>query len=107
MVTRSLSRLLQVIAASLLAVILLGCKPVLSRTSAPKILPDGMPVEVLTNLLGEPALIQNTPEGCLVYFYFFHFVNDPPKVKVKSDIISLTIVVSNGVVCERIISETY
>lgn len=105
MVTSSMNNWLKIFACVGIMSQLIGCKPTLSEKSAPRLITNGSSITYLTNLLGEPVAIHNISSNLIYYQYFFHFVNNPSRVKIDRDMLYLTVALSNGRVCGLILPE--
>ena len=82
------------------AVLVVGCKPALTKTTAEKLIPNGMSEAQVYELLGTNANITFGQHGEKHLLYFFLFTGAPPKVEAKID--TIQVVLSNGVVIERL-----
>jgi hypothetical protein len=86
---------------SLAAVLALvaGCKPILTQTSAERLIPDGMSEVQVYEMLGTNGSVSFGPHGEKYVWYFFQFTGLPPKMDTKVDVMG--VVFSNGVVIAR------
>ena len=73
-------------------------KPVLTRETADKLIPNGMTEDQVYAHLGTNARVTVGKEGKSLT-YLFHFPPSPPKVDPKVG--SMTVVIANGVVVDR------
>jgi len=74
-------------------------KPALTQENASKIIPDGMRESDVYKVLGTGAVVSIGTHGERFLLYFFPFVSTPPRVDPK--IVSMTVIISNGVVTGR------
>jgi len=74
-------------------------KPLLTRETAEKLIPNGMSEAEVYSRLGTNAAVSLGNNGKKSLAYLFHFPPAPPKVDPRID--AITVIISNGVVVDR------